>query len=492
MERFDLLKDLAERTGGDVYLGFVGPVRTGKSTFIKRFMEMLVLPNITDPADLERAKDELPQSGSGRTVMTTEPKFIPNEAVRIDLPENISMKVRLVDCVGYAIDGALGFEEEDGPRMVITPWRDEPIPFTEAAELGTEKVIRDHSTIGIVVTTDGTVTELPRESYVAAEEKVIAELKDIEKPFVVVLNTRDPLSETAQSLQQELTEKYGVPVIPVNVMKMTLEDIYAILLEVLYEFPVQEINIELPRWVESLPPSHWLRSSLHQSAADAVEKVRRLRDIEDLIEELRANENVSDVILEHLELGTGVAQVNIDVPRELLMVVLSEIAGEEINTIDDLVPIMQIYAHAKREYDYIQDALRDARNLGYGIVPPRLDEMALEEPEIIRQGNRFGVRLRASAPAFHFVRVDVESEIAPIIGSEKQSEELIKYLIDEFETDPQRLWQSNIFGKSLHTLVKEGIQKKLHNMPDNAQEKLRETIQKIVNEGSGGLIAIIL
>lgn len=492
MERFDLLKDLAERTGGDVYLGFVGPVRVGKSSFIKKFMEMLVLPNITEPADLERAKDELPQSGTGRTVTTTEPKFIPNEAVKIELPDNISMKVRLVDCVGFAVEGALGYDEDDDPRMVMTPWFDEPIPFVEAAEIGTRKVIKDHSTIGMVVTTDGTVTDLPRESYAEAEAKVIAELKEMEKPFVVILNTKNPLAAEVVTLREELEELYEVPVLPINVLKMQLEDIYGILQEVLYEFPVTDIKVNLPKWIEDLDWEHWLKGEFNEHISLGVEEVQRLRDIDALMEFLREYEHTEEVILEHIELGTGIASLNIVTPEGLLYEILEEITGEVITIIDDLVPILSRYSKAKKEYDYVEGPLRDALNLGYGIVPPRLDEMALDQPEIIKQGNKFGVRLRASAPSYHFIRVDVVSEFAPIVGSEMQSEELVKYLLDEFEANPERLWQSNIFGKSLHNLVRDGIQNKLNNMPENAQIKLQETLNKIVNEGSGGLIAILL
>ncbi len=491
MEKFDLLKDIAERTAGEIHLGVVGPVRTGKSTFIKRFADLMVLPNIADEYDRERTKDALPQSGAGRTITTAEPKFVPDEAVEIQV-DSLSLKVRLIDCVGYSVKGAIGYEDEDGPRMVMTPWSPEEITFEQAAEIGTRKVIADHSTMGLVVTTDGSITDLPREVYVPAEERVVAELKGLGKPFVILLNSTDPFCNQSMLLREELEAKYQTAVVPLNCARLNETDIHGILRELLYEFPVKEVTVNLPAWVEVLDSKHWLRRRFDEAVREGIVKIKRLRDVDYLIEHLGNCDFVSEVILEKMELGSGLASLSTQAPEHLFWDVLSQTANAEIRGRDVLMRLMKDYSVAKREYDKLKDALRDVRNTGYGIVPPSLEEMVLDEPEIIRQGSRFGVRLRATAPAYHLIRVDVESEVAPIIGTEKQSEELVKYLIDEFEASPQKLWESNIFGKSLHTLVREGIQNKLFRMPDNAQEKLREVLQKMVNEGNGGLIAIIL
>ncbi|MDR3563893.1 MAG: stage IV sporulation protein A [Negativicutes bacterium] len=491
MEKFDLFRDIAERTGGDVYIGVVGPVRTGKSTFIKRFMEIMVLPNIADPYDKIRAKDELPQSAAGRTIMTTEPKFIPNEAVEITVKDNVSVRVRVVDCVGYTVDGALGYEEEEGPRMVLTPWFDEEIPFQEAAEIGTKKVISEHSTIGLVVTTDGSVTDLARDKYIPAEERVINELKELQKPFLIILNTGNPSAKETRELVAKLENKYDVPVIPVDCMQMTHDDIYAVLQEVLYEFPVKEVNITLPRWVEELETEHWLRQKFDGAVRDVVQYVRRLRDIDRAIDDLSGYDFVADVILHDMDLGSGVAVIEMTARSELLYQVLEELTGFTISGEHHVLRLMRDLAGAKREYDKISSALEQVRLTGYGIVPPQLDEMVLEEPEIIRTGNRFGVRLKASAPSLHIIKTDVQAEISPVIGTERQSEELIQYLLREFEGEPEKIWRTNLFGKSLNALVRESIQNKLTSMPENAQIKLRETLQKVVNDGSGGLICII-
>ncbi|HMM21344.1 MAG TPA: stage IV sporulation protein A [Selenomonadales bacterium] len=491
MEKFDLFRDIAERTGGDVYIGVVGPVRTGKSTFIKRFMETMVLPNIIDPYDKERAKDELPQSAAGKTIMTTEPKFIPNEAVEITVKDNVSVRVRVVDCVGYTVEGALGYEEDDGPRMVLTPWFDYEIPFQEAAELGTKKVITEHSTIGLVVTTDGSVTELSRDKYVQAEERVVAELKELQKPFLIVLNTNRPTAKDTRELVAKLENKYDVPVIPVDCLQLTHDDIYAILQEVLYEFPVKEVNITLPRWVEELEVDHWLRQKFDGAVKEVVQYVRRLRDIDRAIDDLSGYDFVGDVILHDMDLGSGVAVIEMTARNELFYQVLEELTGFTIGGEHHVLRLMCDLSMAKREYDKMAGALEQVRQTGYGVVAPQLDEMILEEPEIIRTGNRFGVRLRASAPSLHIIKTDVQAEISPIIGTEKQSEELVQYLMREFEGEPEKIWRTNLFGKSLNALVREGIQNKINGMPENAQIKLRETLQKVVNEGSGGLICII-
>jgi len=491
MEKFDLFRDIAERTGGDIYIGVVGPVRTGKSTFIKRFMETMVLPNIADPYEKERAKDELPQSAAGKTIMTTEPKFIPNEAVEVNVKDNINVRVRMVDCVGYTVDGALGYEEENGPRMVLTPWFDHEIPFQEAAEVGTRKVIAEHSTIGLVITTDGSVTDLPREKYVPSEERVIQELMELEKPFLVILNTCRPSAKETRELIAKLENQYDVPVIPVDCAQLNQDDIYGILQEVLYEFPVKEVNISLPKWVEELETEHWLREKFDGTVREVVQYVRRLRDIDRAIDDLSSYDYIADVILHDMDLGNGIAVIEITARHDLFYQVLEELTGFSISGEHHLLKLMQDLSVAKREYDKISGALEQVRQTGYGIVSPQLDEMVLEEPEIIRNGNRFGVRLKASAPSLHLIRTDVQAEISPIIGSEKQSEELIQYLMREFEGEPEKIWRTNLFGKSLNSLVREGIQNKLSSMPENSQMKLRDTLQKIVNDGSGGLICII-
>ncbi|NLZ39225.1 MAG: stage IV sporulation protein A [Firmicutes bacterium] len=492
MMKIDLIQHIVERTGGDIYLGVVGPVRTGKSTFIKKFMELIVIPNIADPKDQERARDELPQSSGGRSIMTTEPKFIPDEAIEIKVRDNISMRVRLVDCVGYTVPGALGYEDDGSPRMVTTPWFDYDIPFEEAAEIGTRKVIADHSTIGLVVTTDGSITDIPRTDYLDAEERVINELKELGKPFVVLLNSTRPYSQEALALKEQMSEMYNVPVIPFNAQQLEEEDINVIFQEVLYEFPVREVNINLPSWVEVLEQEHWLRNKFNEIIRNSVVDVTRLRDVDGMVEKLSIEEIVENIVLKEMDLGTGRAVIDIQAPEALFEQIISEICGVEVEDQADLLRILKESVTAKREYDKVSDALAQVRESGYGIVPPQLDEMTLEEPEIIRQGGRFGVRLRASAPSLHIVRVDVKSEFAPIVGTEKQSEELANYIMGEFEENPDKIWQSDIFGKSLHAVVRDGITSKLENMPPNAQEKLQETLEKIINEGSGGLIAIIL
>lgn len=491
MEKFDLFRDIAERTGGDIYIGVVGPVRTGKSTFIKKFMETMILPNITDPYEQERAKDELPQSAAGKTIMTTEPKFIPNEAVEINIKENVAVRIRMVDCVGYTVEGALGYAEQDAPRMVLTPWFENEIPFQEAAEIGTKKVINEHSTIGLVVTTDGSVTDLERSQYVEPEARVISELKELEKPFLVILNTNRPTAPETHELAADLESRYDVPVIPVDCAKLTGEDIFAILQEVLYEFPVKEVNIELPKWIEELSDAHWLRQKFTTAVNETIQDIRRLRDIDSAIDDLSDCAFISDVILQDMDLGNGVAVIEITAERKLFYQVMEELTGFTIGGEHHLLRLMQDLAVAKREYDKLSDALEQVKETGYAIVAPQLDEMVLEEPEIIRTGNKFGVRLKATAPSLHIIKTDVQAEISPILGTEKQSEELIQYLMREFEGEPERIWRTNLFGKSLNSLVRESIQNKLSGMPDNAQIKLRDALTRIVNDGSGGLICII-
>ncbi|AEH47437.1 stage IV sporulation protein A [Parageobacillus thermoglucosidasius] len=492
MEKVDIFKDIAERTGGDIYLGVVGAVRTGKSTFIKRFMELVVIPNIQNEADKARAQDELPQSAAGKTIMTTEPKFVPNQAVTVKVDEGLEVNIRLVDCVGYAVPGAKGYEDENGPRMIHTPWYEEPIPFHEAAEIGTRKVIQEHSTIGVVITTDGTISEIPRQDYIEAEERVIHELKEVGKPFIMIVNTVRPHHPDTEALRRELAEKYDIPVLAMSVESMREADVYNVLREALYEFPVLEVNVNLPSWVMVLREDHWLRESYQDAVRDTVKDIKRLRDVDRVVQQFSEYDFIEKASLAGIEMGRGIAEIDLYAPDELYDQILKEVVGVEIRGKDHLLQLMQDFAHAKSEYDQIADALKMVKQTGYGIAAPALSDMSLDEPEIIRQGSRFGVRLKAVAPSIHMIKVDVESEFAPIIGTEKQSEELVRYLMQDFEDDPLSIWNSDIFGRSLSSIVREGIQAKLALMPENARYKLKETLERIINEGSGGLIAIIL
>lgn len=492
MQAFDIFRDIAERTGGDIYVGVVGPVRTGKSTFIKRFMELLVLPNIQNPYDRDRAKDALPQAGGGRTITTTEPKFIPDDGVEIVLKENIALRVRMVDCVGFGVDGAIGYLEEDVPRMVLTPWFDHEIPFEEAAEVGTRKVISDHCTLGVVVTTDGSIINIPRDSYVDAERRVVQELKAIGKPFVIVLNTVDPLAQETAELAARMEEEYDVSCVPLDCLNMSVQDIELVLEQVLYEFPVQQMNVDTPAWIRQLPEGHAVRSEFERGIQECVDQVKRVRDVERAVEFLKATPLVGEVALVRMDMGTGTAQLKADVKEEVFYGVVAEIADRPIGDKADILNTVREYSSAKAEYDKISTALEESKQIGYGIVTPTLSDMVFEEPELIRQGPRFGVRLRAKAPSYHIIRVDVASEVTPIIGSEKQCQELVSYLLDQFEDDPKKIWKSDVFGKPLSELVREGIQNKVLRMPEHAQVKLQETLEKVVNEGGGGLICIIM
>lgn len=492
MDRIDIIKDISKRTNGDIYLGVVGAVRTGKSTFIKRFMELVVIPNIEEEHDRMRALDELPQSAAGKTVMTTEPKFVPNQAVTLQVEDGFDVNVRLVDCVGYAIEGAKGFEDDDGPRMVHTPWYDEPIPFHDAAEIGTRKVVQEHSTIGIVVTTDGSFSEIPRENYVAAEEKVIQELKEVGKPFIVIVNSVHPTERETEQLRQQLVEKYDVPVLAINVEAMNEHDVNNILRESLYEFPVLEVNVNLPSWVMVLRDEHWLKQTYQEAIEATVRNIKRLRDVSKIVQQFLEYEYIENSQIAGLELGEGIAEIDLFAPNYLYDEILKEIVGEEIKGKDHLLSLMQEFTHAKKEYDQIAEALQMVKQTGYGIAAPSINDMQLDEPEIIKQGSRYGVRLKAVAPSIHMVKVEVESEFAPIIGTERQSEELVNYLMQDFQEDPLSIWDSDIFGRSLSSIVREGIQAKISLMPENARYKLKDTLEKMINEGSGGLIAIIL
>lgn len=492
MENLEIYEDIAKRTDGDIYVGVVGPVRTGKSTFIKRFMDLLVIPNIENTYKKERARDELPQSAAGRTIMTTEPKFVPNEAVEITIEQNLKLKVRLVDCVGYLVNNAIGYLEDDMPRMVKTPWSEEEIPFEQAAEIGTRKVIQEHSSIGILVTTDGSITDIPREDYIEAEERVVKELKELNKPFIIVLNAENPQSDYTRELARRLEDKYQTAVIPTNCANLNIEDINDIFGKILYEFPVDRINLDFPRWVEGLEDGHWIKEELHKEIREAFQGVETLKQINTCVQKIQKTEIITKSNLDAIELGTGCVTVGIKLKEELFYQVLTEISGVEVSNEGDLFAIMTELARTKREYSKIEYALEEVKAKGYGIVTPSMDELILEEPEMVKQGSRFGVKLRAKAPSIHLIKADIETEVSPIVGSEKQSEELVNYLLSEFETDPKKIWESNIFGKSLHELVNEGLQNKLSRMPEDAQGKLQETLERIVNEGSGGLICIIL
>ncbi len=492
MENLGIYEDIATRTDGDIYVGVVGPVRTGKSTFIKNFMDLLVIPNIENAYKKERAKDELPQSAAGRTVMTTEPKFVPNEAIEITIGENLKLKTRLVDCVGYLVNNALGYMEDDAPRMVKTPWSTEEIPFETAAEIGTRKVIEEHSTIGILVTTDGSITEIPREDYIEAEERVVRELKELNKPFVIVLNTDNPNSDNAKQLAKELENKYNIPVIPTNCVNLGEEDINNIFGKVLYEFPIERVNINLPRWIESLDYENPLKVELYKEIKESFKGIKLLREINDGISGIQKTEIIQKTTVESINLGSGSITVDITMKEELFYKVLTEISGVEVQNEGDLFVTITQMAKVKKEYDKIACALDEVKRKGYGIVTPSMDELILDEPEMVKQGSRYGVKLKAKAPSIHMIRAEIETEVSPIVGSEKQSEELVNSLLSDFASDPLKIWESNIFGKSLHELVNEGLQNKLYKMPEDAQSKLQETLERIINEGSGGLICIIL
>lgn len=469
MENHSIYQDIAMRTGGDIYLGLVGPVRTGKSTFIKKFMETLVIPNIESEYRRERAVDELPQSAAGKTIMTTEPKFIPEEAVEVFLDDQASFRVRLIDCVGYVVPSALGYVENGGPRMVVTPWFDEEVPFNMAAELGTRKVIQEHSTIGLVITTDGSISDIPREEYEQAEEQVISELKEIKKPFVVLLNATEPDSAKVRELSKQMTEKYEVPVMPVNCLKLTQNDIRDILAAILYQFPVKEICVDFPRWILSLEKEHWLRQELVSAILQSAQDVVRIREVEEAMAQTTQQEHVESASVTEIDLGRGQVKLLMRVPGNLLYEIISEKTGLSIDSEAGLMPCMIELAQMKRDYEKIKGALDQVEAVGYGIVMPTLEELKLEEPEIVKQGNRYGVRLKASAPSIHMMKADITTEVSPIVGSEKQSEELVMYLLQEFQDSPEKIWDSNIFGKSLHSLVNEGLHNKLYRMPQEAR-----------------------
>ncbi len=488
----DIYSNIAERTGGDIYIGVVGPVRTGKSTFIKRFMETLVIPNISSEFMRERALDELPQSAAGKTIMTTEPKFIPEEAVEVSVGGVASFNVRLIDCVGYIVPSALGYIENEQPRMVMTSWFDEEIPFNMAAEIGTQKVITDHSTIGLVVTTDGSITDIPREEYAECEERVIRELKELGKPFVVILNSVSPDSAETKALAAELTERYDTRVLPLNCLELDDKDIRTIISELLYSFPIKEINIRTARWINSLEKGHWLKTEILDCIRDAAKDIRLVREAESAAEAMSKCPNVVKADITSIDLGTGSVTITAELDSSLFYKILGEATGIEIESESDLMPLLMELNDIRRKYQRIEPALAEVEATGYGIVMPEMEELTLEEPRIIRQGGKYGVKLKASAPSIHLMKANINTTVSPIVGTEKQSEELVMYLLDSFDDNPTKIWESNIFGKSLHELVNEGLHSKLYKMPVEARMKLQETLERVINDGCSGLICFIL
>lgn len=487
-----IYNSIAQRTKGDIYIGIVGPVRTGKSTFIKKFMDGLVIPNIKDENERARAVDELPQSASGKTIMTTEPKFVPEKAVSIKVDDSAEFRVRLIDCVGYVIPESLGYIENGNARMVKTPWLDKEIPFNLAAEIGTKKVIDEHSTVGLVITTDGSISELERNSYTEAEERVINELKQHNKPFVVLLNSKTPASKYCTELAQELSEKYKVKVLPVNCLNITETEIKDIMTELLYEFPVKQLKIDFPKWITSLEKEHSLKRGIYGSVKESADSVCKMRDGKLFAEKMSSAENVEGCKLEKFDLSQGSLAVKLKIKPELFYDILSEKTELQIKDEQDLMSALYELNKVKKDYERFKAALDEVESTGYGIVMPTMDQLSLEEPEIMRQGGRYGVRLKASAPSIHMLKADITTEVAPIVGSESQSEELIMYLLKEFEEDPKKIWESNIFGKSLNSLVNEGLHNKLYKMPVDARMKIQETLERVINEGCSGLICIIL
>ena len=492
MPEHSIYQDIAERTGGDVYIGVVGPVRTGKSTFIKRFMEALVLPNIGEGYSRERARDEMPQSAAGKTVMTTEPKFIPDEAVAIQIDDCASLRVKMIDCVGYIVPEALGTIENGQPRMVRTPWQEEPMPFVQAAEMGTHKVITEHATIGMLITTDGSIGDISRQSYVEAEERIVGELKALGKPFAMILNSVNPTSESAMNLAYELEEKYGVPVALVSCLELDAEDIRHILELVLHEFPVSEIALHLPEWTRALDAEHPIRRSLLQSIRRCADRVSKIGDVKDAFADLGDNEYIKAAEINRIDLGTGKVRISMEPIDGLYYQVISELTGFEIEGEQELIALLRRLAVVQEEYHKIEGALRDAEEKGYGIVMPDIEDMTLEEPRIVKQAGGYGVKLRAGAQSIHMIRANISAEISPMVGSEQQSEDLVKYMLREFEEDPKKIWESHMFGKSLYELVNEGLHAKLEHMPEVSRTKIGDTLEKIINEGSNGLICIIL
>ena len=492
MEERSIYKDIESRTGGDIYIGVVGPVRTGKSTFIKRFMDTVVLPNIEDDNIRARANDELPQSAAGRTIMTTEPKFVPENAVSITLEDNAKLRVRMIDCVGYIVDSAAGYIEEDTERMVKTPWSAEPMPFRKAAELGTSKVIGEHSTVGVVVTTDGSIGDIPREDYIPAEERVITEMKSTGKPFVIILNSTEPDSVESSNLAAAMARKYMTPVIPADCSSLDENTIKGILASVLFEFPIREIRVDMPEWIWGLEKDDPLRSSLFETVREKASAISRIREVQAMTEVLPESGHIDSSKLCEIDLGSGRADMSISLDGGLFYKVLSDKSGMDIRGERELMDCVVELSSKKSSFDRVSKAYEDVLENGYGIVMPTMEELTLEEPEIVRQSGKYGIRLKASAPSIHMMRIYTTAEVTPIVGSEQQSEELVSYLLKEFEESPAKIWESNIFGKSVSDLVNEGLHNKLYRMPDKARSKIGETVEKIINDGCNGLICIIL
>ena len=487
MEKNEIIKNIAKRSGGDIYLGVVGAVRTGKSTFIKRVIETLVVPNIEDEYERKRALDEVPQTAQGKTIMTTEPKFVPNNTAKIKI-DDVTCNIKLIDCVGYMINNAIGATDENGPRMVKTPWYNDEIPFTEAAEIGTEKVIKEHSTIGIVVTQDGSIGEFKREDYVEVEHRVVNELTTIGKPFIVILNTTHPTQIETKELSESLKEEYNVPVLPINVETMTEKDMYDILREALYEFPVLEVRINMPEWISILNPDNKIKKEYINSIRESIIEINKIKDIDKITNHLLENEYIEKAYLSEIDTSTGIITVNLTAPKELFNETLKELIDIDITSKADLLSLFQEFNTAKKEYDQFKYALKMVKQTGYGIATPSIEDMKLDKPEIIKQGTRFGVKLKAVAPSIHLIKVDVESTFEPIIGSELQSKELIDYL----NKNNNEIWKSEIFGRSLESIVQEGIQSKINLMPDNIRYKLQNTLTKVVNKGSNNVITIVI
>ena len=492
MENSGLYEDIAKRTGGDIYVGVVGPVRCGKSTFITQFMQNLVVPNIEDKNTKQRTIDELPQSADGKTIMTTQPRFVPSKAAAIRVNDKVDMNVRMIDCVGYLIDGALGHEENQKERLVKTPWSDEEMPFEKAAELGTKKVIDEHSTIGIVLTTDGSITDIPRSSYVKAEERVVSELAAQNKPFVVVLNTKLPKSDDAKKLAKSLEAKYGVPVMPMDVLKLNQNNIDEIFEKILLEFPIKSLKIKMPKWMQALSFNHPIISNVVEEVKKFGENANKIGQIDKTNVAFLESDDFEPVVVSSIKMGEGKVYFEVTPKPGLFYRVLSEQCDTEITDDFHLISYVKQLAHAKAEYDKIKLALADVKEKGYGVVMPNVEDMTLEDPEIVKQGNKFGVKLKASAPSLHIMSVDIETEVNPIVGSQAQSEEMVKYMMSEFEQNPKAIWETNMFGKSLSSLVKEGIDSKITLMPVEAQRKMRKTLGRIINEGKGGIICILL
>lgn len=492
MNSYNIYSDIAKRTGGDIYVGVVGPVRTGKSTFIRNMLNTLVIPNIVDVFDKERAIDEMPQSGDGKSIMTTQPKFVPNEAVKITVNENVEMRVRLIDCVGYMVEGAIGHEEGNKPRLIKTPWSEEELPFSVAAELGTNKVISNHSTIGVLLTTDGSVTNLDRFNYLRAEEQVYKEMVKCNKPFVIVLNTKNPFSEETKRLAENLKQKYEKIVIPMDVANLTEEDVSKIFAAVLSDFPLVCVEVEMPKWLQALPFNNPYIQEIVSNVFSVVENNTKIGDFNGDMVFFSNSENFEPTLVVKIEMGEGKVRVAVNPKPELFYRVLSEECGYDIKSDYHLVSYVKQLTMAKTQYDKFKDALAQVEQTGYGVVYPTLSDMNLEAPQMVKQGGRYGIKLKASAPSLHLMKVDIQTEINPIVGTEQQSEDLVKYLLNEYETNPNSVWEAKLFGKTLSSMVSDGLQTKLISMPNEVQKKIRKTLGRIVNEGKGGVICILL